>query len=443
MSPKNLSDSSPQVVGLDISKVSVIGLGRLGAPFALACASRGFDVTGVDVNPHRVKELSEGKFPWWEPKAQKYLEAFRERLHFSTKHEDAIERSDISVILTSTPSESDGRFSSRFVCRALHALAAAQAKLRKPLHAYIISSTLFPSAFRADVLPLLEPLRDAGLDFRACYCPEFVALGKVIDDFLMPDFVVIGEPDEESGDVAETFYRRLTTNPNLRVIRTNTINAELAKISLNVFLTVKISFANLVAEICERFKGADVDVVSYVLGKDSRISPHFLKGGAAFGGTCFPRDVKVFQYLTKSFAPSLGWSIERINARQVWRLAEQIMLLEKREVCILGTSFKPGTSETAESPSHKLIELLLPRGYKIVVHDPHALEQTRARFGNAIEYKDNPIECLSTPVVVVMVPHKEYLRLYKHFKKDQFVFDIWRIYKDKPLECKYWGIGLG
>jgi len=446
MSQANLSNSSPQAGGSDIfSRVSVIGLGRLGAPFALCCASRGIETIGVDKNEVRVLQLNSGDFPWYEPKAQDLLTSHRSLLHFTTQYHEAIEKTNISVILTPTPSKRSGEFSSVHVTDAISSLIDAQIEARKPIHLYIVGSTLFPGASQTEILPLFQRLEEKGLQYLYAYCPEFVALGSAIDDFLKPSFVVIGEKDSVSGEAAQAFYQQLLLK-EAHIIRTNLITAELAKVFLNVFLTIKISFANLAGILCEMFPGADVDVVTHILGKDPRISPKFLKCGAPFGGTCFPRDVNAFRALMSKFNQHLPFpeAVQKVNELVLWYLVRRVVETGKRRVCVLGTSFKPGTSETTESPSHKLIDLLLAHGLQIVVSDPLALERTRNMFGDLIQYEEDPKDAINrSEVVIVMVPHKEYKKLYRAFTSQHIVFDVWRIYRGKELQCAYNGFGLG
>jgi UDPglucose 6-dehydrogenase len=198
-----------------------------------------------------------------------------------------------------------------------------------------------------------------------CYNPEFIALGSVIRDFLNPDFVLIGESDERSGQVLEGIYRQVCEN-DPPIVRMNFINAELTKLAVNTFVTTKISFANMLARICERLPGADVDVVTRALGLDSRIGAKYLKGAVSYGGPCFPRDnLALIATARKVGAPAdIAEATDRFNRWQVGWLADLVWayLPEGGVVGILGLAYKPNTDVVEESVGLLLAGELGARG---------------------------------------------------------------------------------
>jgi UDPglucose 6-dehydrogenase len=273
-----------------IQNVSIIGLGKLGASMAAGMASRGLNVVGVDVNHHAVDALNEGKAPVQETGLADMIAENKERLRGTMSTEEAVANSDISFVIVPTPSDERGAFTIQYARYAFKALGQALAK-KNGYHVIVLTSTVLPGATRHGLLPILEKEsgKKCGPDFGLCYNPEFIALGSVIRDFLNPDFYLLGQFDERSGDLLEQVHHRVSQN-NAPVKRMSLENAELAKIAVNSFVTMKISFANMLAEFCEKLPGGDVDVVSDALGMDKRIGRKYLTGGFGFGGPCFPRD---------------------------------------------------------------------------------------------------------------------------------------------------------
>lgn len=251
--------------------LSVIGLGKLGAPMAACLAAKGFPVIGVDVDARKVDALNRAQAPVFEPGLPELLQVAKTRLKATQDIPTAVLNSEVTFVVVPTPSEPDGSFSLRYVLQACEGIADALRK-KSLWHLVVITSTISPGSMDNSIRPLLEEHsgKRSGIDFGLCYNPEFIALGSVIRDFLNPDFVLIGESDERSGQVLEGIYRQVCEN-NPPVVRMNFINAELTKLAVNTFVTTKISFANMLARICEKLLGADVDVVTKALGLDSRI----------------------------------------------------------------------------------------------------------------------------------------------------------------------------
>ncbi len=275
-------------------RVSVIGLGKLGSPLAAVLASKGHEVIGVDLNPEFVRLLNEGRAPVQEPRLQELIDASQGRLRATVDVEEATLQSEISFVIVPTPSDAKGAFTNKYVIEAVTAIGKALRKMDS-YHVVNITSTVMPGSMGGEIRRALESAsgRIVGKDLGLCYNPEFIALGSVIRDMLLPDAILIGESDTRAGDLLESIYRTSCEN-NPPVQRMNFVNAELTKISVNTFVTTKISYANMLADICDRLPGADVDVVTNAVGMDSRIGRKYLKGALGYGGPCFPRDNVAF-----------------------------------------------------------------------------------------------------------------------------------------------------
>ena len=287
--------------------VSIVGLGKLGASMVAAIASRGGTVIGVDVNAAAVDAVAAGRAPVQETDLGATLAANRERIRATLSVADAVRDSSITFVIVPTPSDARGAFSFEAAAKAFEGIGAAL-KTKADYHLVVLTSTVLPGTTRQALLPILERTsgKKAGPDFGLCYSPEFIALGSVIRDFLNPDFTLIGEIDARAGAMLEAYYGQVMAN-HAPARRMSLENAELAKISVNSFVTMKITFANMLAALCEAIPGADVDVVTHALGSDKRIGAKYLTGGLGYGGPCFPRDNVALAFLARALGtPALG-----------------------------------------------------------------------------------------------------------------------------------------
>jgi UDPglucose 6-dehydrogenase len=371
-----------------LPRISVIGLGKLGAPLAAVLASRGFSVIGLDVNKVFVDALNAGKMPIMEPQLNELIAANRQRLSATVDANEAIEKSDASFVIVPTPSDSSGFFSNRFVLQTMDTLGKALRK-KTGYHMVVITSTVMPGTTGSEIKAALEAAsgREVGPDLGLCYNPEFIALGSVVRDMLFPDSILIGESDTKAGDMLQTIYLQMCEKKP-PVQRMNFINAELTKISVNTYVTTKISYANMLADICDRLPGADVDVVTKALGADTRIGGKYLKGAMGYGGPCFPRDNVAFAALARKIGAraDVAEATDRINNYQIDRLAGLVAKFAKAgsRIAILGLSYKPLTPVVEESHSVKLAARLADAGYVVVVHDPLAQEAAVTALGDKV-----------------------------------------------------------
>lgn len=387
-------------------KISVIGLGKLGAPLAAVLASKGHEVIGVDVNRDFVRMLAEGEAPVEEPGLQKLIDASRARLSATTDFEKAVLGSEASFVIVPTPSDSQGGFSNKYVLSAVTAIGQALRK-KSDYHMVNITSTVMPGSTGGEIRRALEAAsgREVGKSVGLCYNPEFVALGTVIRDMTHPDMLLIGESDPRAGDVLEAIYRQVCES-NPPVQRMNWVNAELTKISVNTFVTTRISYANMLSDMCERLPGADVDVVTAALGADSRIGKKYLKGALGYGGPCFPRDNVAFAHLARGLGAraDLAEATDRINRHQIDRLAASVLKLLNGagRVGVLGLSYKPDTAVIEESQGLQLAARLSEERREVYVHDPMALSGAMALLQDKVVPITSAEECIKAVDVLVI-----------------------------------------
>ena len=371
-----------------LPRVSVIGLGKLGAPLAAVLASRGFTVIGLDVNKTFVDAMNAGKMPIVEPQLNELIAANKERLSATMDANEIIQKSDASFVIVPTPSDSTGFFSNRFVLQAMETLGKAL-RNKKGYHVVVITSTVMPGTTGSEIKAALEAAsgRKVGPDLGLCYNPEFIALGSVVRDMLYPDSILIGESDAKAGDMLQTIYLQLCEKKP-PVQRMNFVNAELTKISVNTYVTTKISYANMLADLCDRLPGADVDVVTKALGADSRIGAKYLKGAMGYGGPCFPRDNVAFAALARKIGAraDVAEATDRVNNHQVERVTGLVAKFAKTgtRIALLGLSYKPNTPVVEESHSVKIAARLADAGYVVTVHDPLAQDSALAVLGDKV-----------------------------------------------------------
>lgn len=407
--------------------ISVIGLGKLGCPLATWIASKGHTVIGVDAMPDVVASVNEGVAPVDETGLQELLVSSG-KFTATTDAQQAVLDTDITFVIVPTPSIKDGEFDIKYVKDVAVQIGLAL-KEKDCYHLVVITSTVMPGHTQ-HILETLETFshKECGKDFGLCYNPEFIALGSVLRDLTYPDFVLIGESDDKAGRTLEDFYWQChNDNIQLEVVyRTSFVNAEIAKLALNCFVTMKISFANMLARLCEHLPGADVDEVTGAIGLDSRIGKKYLKGGAPFGGPCFPRDNTAFTDIRFPKPPAILWDLPVATRRENYQMLSHI--IDKVQeyarpgdtVGIIGTAYKPGTVVQEKSTGKAIERFLQVDGRrKVITYDPCA-------------------ECTSSlrdiltraNVIVVTLPFKEVEGMYF---TDCVVIDCWRVVEEDQL----------
>jgi UDPglucose 6-dehydrogenase len=420
---------------------------------AAVFAEKGHDVIAMDVNPAAVDALNAGRAPVQEPRLQEFITRGRARLSATLDAEQAVADSELTFIIVPTPSNPDGAFSLQYVLDAAGPIGRGLAR-KQGFHLVVLSSTVMPGSTGEHLQPALEQAsgKKCGRDFGLCYGPEFIALGSVIHDMLNPDLILIGESDPRSGEMLASFYEGVCDR-HAGVRRMNFVNAELTKLSVNTFVTTKISYANMLAEICEKLEGADADVVTGALGVDSRIGSKYLKGALGYGGPCFPRDNIAFAALGRreGVNATLAEATDAVNRRQTLRLSEIVLehLPAGGRAAVLGLAYKPGTPVVEQSPGLLLARELSGRRVPVVVYDPEAMPLARAALGDSVEYANSMADCArNADVLVIATPWEEFRSLEpRHFSgsASATVIDCWRMLPQDVFasETRYITLGTG
>lgn len=285
------------------------------------------------------------------------------------------------------------------------------------------------------------------------YNPEFIALGSVIRDFMNPDFLLVGESDQRSGEILEEIYDKVCEN-RPPVAHLNFVNAEIAKLAVNTYVTTEISFANMLARICEKLPEASVDAVTSALGLDSRIGLKYLKGAVSYGGPCFPRDNLALTALARQLGvpADIARVTDQFNRGQIKWLADLVQNNSHQDgvAGILGLTYKPNTDVVEEAAGFLLAQELVARGMSVVVYDPAGHQRASATLQGKVQFATGPRECIEqADTVVLTTPWPEFCSIpveqWVRSQSPRTVIDCWRALKSlKTLNgVRYFSLGDG
>ena len=367
------------------NKISLVGLGKLGLPLLSTFAKNEQKIIGVDVDTAKIELLKNNQLPFYETNLKEYLISGRNNIDYATDFKQITDETDVAIILVNTPSDEKGEFSNKYVYDAITNICGSLNKSNSDDFLFILSSTVMPGTHKK-IINLIESItgRKLNENFGIVYIPDLVALGSVIKDFENPDVIILGESDSKSGKIAEKLYSKILKN-NPPVIKMSLIDAEITKVSLNAYITMKISFANFIGNISEKF-GANHGNITKALGYDRRISPYYIKSGLSFGGTCFPRDTWAFIKMSENVGLDAIHikSSQIINENQNTYLYDKVKNYQDKKIGIYGLSFKPNTYVTTESPGNILYEKLLNENFDVCYYDELIMSQYTNNFNKFI-----------------------------------------------------------
>ena len=432
--------------------ITVMGTGYVGLVTGATLANAGNQVTCLDIIESKINELNQGKSPIFEPGLEKLIQLGinNQSLKGSTDIENCIRESDVTFICVGTPSNHNGSIDLSYIKSASSSIGRAL-RAKENEHTIIVKSTVVPLTTEETVLPVI--LKKSGWKRERLGIgmnPEFLREGSAVKDAQKPDRIVIGAADELAKKMMHDLYKehdcpKLVCSPR---------TAEFIKYASNSFLATKISFVNEMANMCNAW-GIDFENVAEGMGLDSRISPLFLRAGAGFGGSCFPKDVKALAAASKSDkieSKMLNAALE-VNDLQplivVQMAKERLGVLKGKNITVLGLAFKPDTDDVRESRSEVVIKKLLEEGANITAHDPEAM----ANFKEIIDIKmaETAEEAIDkADCIILMTEWKQYINLdYKLIKNKMngnVIIDGRRAFEPEAMEKEdfdYKAIGLG
>ncbi|MEK8090662.1 nucleotide sugar dehydrogenase [Thermithiobacillus plumbiphilus] len=434
-------------------KISIFGLGYVGAVSAGCLTNDGHEVIGVDPNQTKVNLINNGQTPIIEKDIGEIIEKSVNNggLRATTSVEEAVRATEMSLICVGTPSQANGSLDLSYVRRVCEQIGTVL-RDKTEFHLVVIRSTILPGTMLNVVIPTLEEYsgKTAGLDFGVCNNPEFLREGTAVYDFYNPPKTVIGEIDAQSGDMLARIYEKL----DAPLIRTDVATAEMVKYTDNVWHALKVGFANEIGTICKSL-GIDGHKTMDIFCQDTKLnlSPYYLKPGFAFGGSCLPKDVRALTYKGRTLdleLPILN-SILPCNDHHIDRGLKMIMATGHKRVGILGLSFKAGTDDLRESPIVEVTERLLGKGYDLRIYDRNV--QLATLTGANRDYILNHIPHISSlmvdhmeqvldhgDTVVVGNGAKEFREVPDRMRDGQVMVDLVRISDARSQGGRYEGI---
>jgi len=365
-------------------KLAVIGTGYVGLVTGTCFSDLGNQVTCIDVNEAKVESLKSGVIPIFEPGLKELVlrNTAEKRLDFTTDAASVIPDADVVYIAVGTPQSDSGAADLSAVWSVVNGIAP---HLRED--ALVIVKSTVPVGTNSQVYEKLKEL--CGREVHVASNPEFLKEGSAIPDFMYPDRVVCGIRSDHAQEILQSLHAPLvrTGKP---ILFMSPESAELTKYAANCMLATKISFINEIANISERV-GADINDVRTGMGHDQRIGFQFLFPGLGYGGSCFPKDVRALASLAESLEiePRVLRSVDEVNVNQRKSLAKKIDAhyegqLSGKVVGVWGLAFKPKTDDIREAPALELLDYLVQKGAKIQVHDPEAMANVQAEYGDKI-----------------------------------------------------------
>ncbi len=418
-------------------KISVIGAGHVGLVTGACFADLGHEVICIDNDARKIAMIKKGKIPFFEPGLLEMVRnnRARKRLFFSTSIREAVEKCEVTFISVGTPTKDTGEAD-------LSSVEKVATEIAKHLRGYhlIVEKSTVPVETGAWVkktiqINLRKPRK---VDFDLASNPEFLREGSAIQDFLKPDRIVIGVENKRAEKILRTLYEPL----KVPVVVTDVNSAEIIKHASNSFLSTKISFINMVSQLCEKV-GADIHKVAQGMGFDRRIGPSFLNAGIGFGGFCFPKDLAAFIHIAEK--SGVDFKILRavldINEEQKMHFVDKVKQvlwnLEGKKIGALGLSFKPDTDDMRFAPSVDILGALANQGAQIYAFDPEAMPLAKTLIKGLKCVKDPYETARAADALLILTEWNEFRELnlsrIKRLMKRPLIFDGRNIYDPKVM----------
>jgi UDPglucose 6-dehydrogenase len=434
-------------------KLTVVGAGYVGLTTAVCFAHLGNEVMVVEKLPEKVQALKEGKVPFYEPGLEEMLKENLSlgRLFFTTDLKEGLDFSDVIFICVGTPQRPDGSAD----LSQVEEVARETAKLMEGYKLLVEKSTVPVNTHKLIKRTVERYLKMRGkiLEFDVASNPEFLREGSAVRDFLEPDRIVIGVESERARRIMEELYKDF----KCPIIFTDPATSELIKHASNSFLAMKISYINMVADLCEKV-GADVRLVAEGMGYDRRIGREFLRAGIGWGGSCFPKDIKAFIKMAKDHGVdfSLLEEVDKINQRRAVQFVEKVRSvlwsLKDKTLAVWGLSFKPNTDDIREAPSLRLVPMLLKEGARLKLYDPKAMENFKKLYppGKDLDYAPDMYSAVEgASALLIFTEWEEFqradLRRVKELMELPIIIDGRNIYEPevvRGLGFEYYGVGV-
>lgn len=422
-----------------MKNITVIGTGYVGLVSGAGLSDFGNKVICADIDESKIRALEAGDIPIFEPGLKEVVtrNVKSDRLSFTTDVAQAIRASDVIFIGVGTPEGKNGEAN-------LSAVFSVAEMIGNNLNTYkvICTKSTVPIGTGEKIISIIEKTKNSNNNFDYVSNPEFLREGAAVQDFLIPDRVVLGATSDKAFKIMQDVYRPLYINET-PIVYTSVPTAEMIKYASNAFLALKISYINEIANLCEAV-GADVHIVAKAMGSDGRISPKFLHPGPGFGGSCFPKDTKALLSISKELNEPMNTVAAAIatNDRQKKRMADKLFNLlgndiKGKTIAVLGLSFKQMTDDVRESASIEMIQSILDRNGIVKAYDPEAADNMKKHFPN-IEYNTSwQMAVKGADAVVIMTEWHEFrgmdLTELKQLVKTPLILDTRNVLSIKDL----------
>ena len=391
-------------------RLTVIGCGYVGLVTGACLAAAGHEVHCTDIDEKRIEHLKAGKVPIYEEHLDEVLKraSVEGTISYTSDAGEAIRAGEVIFICVGTPPKENGEADLSAIDHVARQIAR---EARTPK--LVVEKSTVPALTGVQLQKALAAYsRDGSVAFAVASNPEFLREGTAVSDFFHPDRIVVGVEDEKSASIMREIYRPILErkfrcplhggkcpNGSSGELLVTTINsAELIKHASNSFLALKISYANVISDLCERI-GADVEEVTRAMGLDPRIGTQFLKAGLGFGGFCFPKDIQAFIHLSSQMGVEFDMlkAAERVNKQRIDRFFEKIhkalWVVKGKKVAVLGLAFKANTDDIRFAPALEVIRRLLEEGAEVHASDPEAIPRTKPLLPS-VQYYEDPYEAL-------------------------------------------------
>ncbi|HDO26738.1 MAG TPA: UDP-glucose/GDP-mannose dehydrogenase family protein, partial [Bacteroidetes bacterium] len=437
-------------------KIVIVGTGYVGLVSGACFAEVGLDVTCVDIDKKKIRDLKQGKLPIYERGLEEIVHRNLEkgRLHFSTNLAESLEEVSVVFSAVGTPPDEDGSADLQYVLNVAR-------EVGEHMNDYIlvVTKSTVPVGTAEKVRKAIQEALDkrkSDFTFDVASNPEFLKEGDAVNDFLKPDRIVVGVDSDKARNLMQRLYKPFTMNGH-PVIMMDIVSAEMTKYAANAMLATKISFMNDIANLCE-IAGADVNMVRKGIGSDPRIGRYFIYPGTGYGGSCFPKDVKALIRTAHQHGYDMAVlkAVEDVNERQKSILFGKAMKyfdgnLKGKTFALWGLAFKPQTDDMREAPSRVVINKLLEAGAKVKTYDPVALDEAKRIFGDKIEFVNDQYEALIEVDALFLItewPEFKFpsFKIMKKLMIKPVIFDGRNIYDKSEMKnegFRYFGIGIG
>ena len=430
-------------------KIGIIGTGYVGMVTAVGLAELGHNVTGTDIVLEKIDKANQGIAHIYEPGLEELLKKHLKAgtLTFSHDLDGTIRSSDVLFVSVNTPQQEDGSADMSFV-------ESVSRRIAENLNSYklIVEKSTVPVKTSSWIKRIICLYQKQAHDFDVASNPEFLREGSAVKDFLEPDRIIIGVETDKARDILTKIYEKFHD----RILITNIDTAELIKHASNSFLAMKISFINLISDLCEK-TDADVELVAEGMGLDSRIGKQFLNAGIGYGGSCFPKDVRALVKIGEDLGVDLDLlkQVDKVNTARVEKFVEKVKkalwILKDKQIAVLGLAFKPETDDIRNAPSIRVIQALQSEGALLRLYDPKAVENMKKEVPESakVVYSASPYEAVKEANAVLLITEWDEFRCLdlkkvKELMANPIIIDGRNIFKPEKIQelgFEYYSVG--